>query len=282
MSASSPRHLIAHFSLSGTTARVAGWIKDRLAESGHQAALLDLAFPPQSREGLSPSEADCLWVLSPVYAMHPAPAVLEFLAGLPEGNGKPAVVLAVYGVVCSGVALPDMGGLLQEHGYRLAGAAKVVAQHSMMWTDSAPLGQGRPNDADRQEVLRLVDRVSGLAAGDGGWQPLALTALEYQPQEIKDVAPQRNVKMLKSIMPPITLDQDLCDECGLCADRCSTQNITLSPQPVFGDDCIFCLNCVRVCPTGALGNAVLGPLGDELRTRAASFGEPVETRVFLP
>ena len=76
--------------------------------------------------------------------MHPAPAVLDFLAGLPEGNGKPAVALAVYGMVCSGVALPDMGGLLQERGYCLAGAAKVVAEHSMMWPYDSPLGQGRP------------------------------------------------------------------------------------------------------------------------------------------
>ena len=282
MSASSPRHLIAHFSLAGTTARVAGWIADALDKAGHEAALLDLAYPERSTDGPSPAEADCLWVLSPVYAMHPAPAVLDFLAGLPEGNGKPAVTLAVYGMVCSGVALPDMGGLLQERGYCLAGAAKVVAEHSMMWPYDSPLGQGRPDDTDRRQVLRLVDGVTGLLAGDGQWQPLPLTALDYQSEEIKTTAGERSLKLLREMMPPITLNPDLCDECGLCAEQCHLANITLDPHPVYGDNCVACQMCVKACPTGALDNPMFLGLESMLRERSAFFGEPAETRVFLP
>ena len=84
------------------------------------------------------------------------------------------------------------------------------------------------------------------------------------------------------MMPPITLNPDLCDECGLCAEQCHLANITLDPHPVFGDNCVACQMCVKACPTGALDNPMFLGLESMLRERSAFFAEPAETRVFLP
>lgn len=55
----------------------------------------------------------------------------------------------------------------------------------------------------------------------------------------------------------ITIDQDLCQGCGLCVEVCKDLSLALvegkascSGTPVFG--CIACGHCMAICPTGAI------------------------------
>ncbi len=275
-------HLIVYFSLGGGTAKVARWIEEVLRAEGQAVTVADLTFAGSPVYAPLPGTAqvDCLWVLSPIYAQHPAPADGDYLRSLPEGQGRLVAPVVTYGVVCSGMGLYEMASALLDKGYRLAGAAKVVSEHSMMWPYESPLGQGRPDQDDAQAVRGLARRVAGAVASPGDLQALTLADLDYQPQAVREAAAQRNVHMLRTELPLMGLDQERCDECGLCRMNCCTHNISLSPKPVFGDRCIYCLNCLRVCPQQALSNPLLGGLDKFLRERAAFFNEPALTRVF--
>lgn len=276
------KHVIAFFSVSGSTAKVAAWIEQYLTQAGQQATLRDLTFGEKSagEEDASPGQTDCLWVLSPVYSQHPAPAVSEYLGRLPQAEGCLAVPVVTYGVVCSGTALYEMGHTLQAKGYHLAGGAKVVAEHSIMWPYDSPLGQGRPNEDDQRLIQGLAQQVIGHLEALDKFSPLALEALNYQPEEVRQIAAGRSVHMLKNELPPMQIDAERCDQCGLCAEGCCQGNIVLDPLPVFGDDCIYCLNCLRICPQAAIDNPMLAGMEKALRQRAASFGEATETVVF--
>jgi nitroreductase/NAD-dependent dihydropyrimidine dehydrogenase PreA subunit len=63
----------------------------------------------------------------------------------------------------------------------------------------------------------------------------------------------------------ITVNPDLCNKDGICADVCPIKIISFKdgrlPVPVPGADqmCIRCGHCVAVCPTGALAHTVMSP-----------------------
>ena len=55
----------------------------------------------------------------------------------------------------------------------------------------------------------------------------------------------------------LTIDQDLCIQCGACVDDCPFHIIEMrddypSPDPKRVHHCIGCQHCLAVCPTGAL------------------------------
>lgn len=66
-------------------------------------------------------------------------------------------------------------------------------------------------------------------------------------------------------MDLIQVDQEKCINCGLCANVCPTNVITMGnegPQAT-GKSCIACGHCVAVCPEAALDN-VKAPLSKQL------------------
>ncbi|MBW1672307.1 MAG: nitroreductase family protein [Deltaproteobacteria bacterium] len=67
-------------------------------------------------------------------------------------------------------------------------------------------------------------------------------------------------------MSLITVDQEKCNQCGICVAECPARIIRMdskedypSPTPDFKDVCLKCGHCVTVCPTGALSLDWLSP-----------------------
>lgn len=55
----------------------------------------------------------------------------------------------------------------------------------------------------------------------------------------------------------VSLDPVLCNQCGKCETICPTQAVQMKTTGVQVDyrRCIFCMECVHQCPTGALTNS---------------------------
>ena len=285
MDVTSSGHVVAYYSVAGTTALVAGWIQQALQQAGCRVATLDLTRKGRP-QGPGPDEigpGDCLWVLSPVYVQHALPRVMDFIQALPQSPGRPAVPVVTYGAVCSGVALPEMGRALSQRGCKIMGGAKMLSEHSMMWPYDNPLGQGRPSQEDQAQIQGLVARVLGSLSG-GEPAALELSALDYQPPQIQEMAATRSLDAMIKMVPPMSFDQAklaACADCGKeCVKNCPQANISFNQGPNFGQDCQFCLHCMRVCPSGAISNPMVQMLEQELNKRAQAIGEPAQTLVF--
>ncbi len=279
------KDLVVYFSPSGNTRKVADIIANTLNQMGQKAVVFDLAAKDEkdhkelavdtlNRDG-------CLWVGSPVYAHHALPQVTDFISGLPVTKTGYAVPFVTYGGVTSGMALYKMGQILTENGFRLLGAAKIVAVHSMMWRFKNPLGEGHPNDEDKAMVRDLIKAVHEKFSNPDRMSALTPDQLNYQPKNSQEAFHHADIKTTKKIFPPMKFDADLCTECGVCKEECPTRNIVMEPSFQFGDNCIFCYDCVRTCETGAITNDIFHVINDRLRMLASKYSETSGSMIFL-
>ena len=283
MSGENVKSLIVYLSPAGTTRHVAQIIEKKLNEMRCEVELFDLGkkedltkLKEKGKEGLKNC---CLWVGTPVYAGHAVPQIIDFILGLPDGKGSFAVPFVTWGAVTSGLALDEMGRAFADKGYTVLGAAKIVAVHSMMWRSKDPLGGGHPDATDDKMIDDLVCTVHSKFQDDL-ITPLPLARLNYQPQEVQEWLKTVNIEAAKTMLPPLQLIEEACTKCGICEKECPAFAISLDPFPRFGDECILCYNCVRLCEDDAI-KSDLSQIEGMLKGKVAEQPELPPSQVFV-
>jgi Pyruvate/2-oxoacid:ferredoxin oxidoreductase delta subunit len=275
--------LVVYCSPSGSTERVAHFIKKRISDLEVPVTLLDLGGEPDLPfilpQLLDAKDNLFLYVGSPVYANRPLPQVMAFISMLPQARIGYSVPFVTWGGVTSGIALHDMGKALDQKGYKVLGAAKVIAPHSLMWRSDDQIGKGHPDAKDSALIEALVERVHAkVRAGNPG--PIPLSALAYQPEHVRAAMEKMGIQAVRSNFPVRVVDLGRCTRCGLCVEKCPAQALSLSPDPHFGESCICCYRCVRICPEAAIG-ADLSTVVARIRERARQYSEQPPTEIFV-
>ena len=278
-----PKSVIVYSSPAGTTRHVAEVIKSMLNDAGCLSEIFDLGEKEDclgfESAQKSFASGDCLWIGSPVYTYHALPGVMDFISKLPSDRGGVAVPFVTWGEVSSGLALYEMGQQLENKGYRIAGAAKIAALHSLLWQVGNPLGHGRPDRIDDVLIRDLVKKVQG-KINSGKFDACSVEDLNYQPGPAQKIMQEMCLEKAKPMFPKIEADNDLCSKCGECEKVCPVHAITCSPYPQIGDKCIFCFNCVRLCEEQAF-KIDLSPFGERLRSMAAENNEHPLSKIFV-
>ena len=161
---------IAYCSPAGSTRHVATVIEGSLISLGSEVHCLDLGEKGDHNGFIDlivkAGPNNCLYLGSPVYRDMAVPVVMKFIDSFPNINGCYAVPFVTWGGAFSGIALWQMGRALTEKGFHLAGGAKVLAVHSMMWNYSDPVGQGHPDFTDDELVSTFArDIYNQLSSG---------------------------------------------------------------------------------------------------------------------
>jgi ferredoxin/flavodoxin len=272
---------IVYISPNGSTGKVAETLADQLAKGGAAVNLTDLSVAGAGRTLTHSSKVDeqtCLLIGSPVYRDMAVPPVMAFIDELPQSDGGWAVPFVTYGRACSGVALWQMALALMDKGFRIAGAAKVVAVHSMMCRSNNPVGEGHPDADDLQQVCYLADKLLQQFA-TGTPVPLAPEVLDYHPTELASVF-KAKIGQPWMIVPK-TVDERVCTGCGICADNCPVAAIILNHVPAFGDTCFDCFSCIRLCPEDAIIPSVpMVSIEEMISERVKNINEQPLTRIF--
>ena len=284
MTANSKKVFIVYFSAAGSTRHVAEVMEKRFKELGAQPSLHDLAenkdlCQTTSQQIRRLGNDCCLMMGSPVYMSHAAPPIMRCISKLASVDGSYAVPFVTWGGASSGISLFEMARELSRKGFRILGAAKVLAVHSLMWQLENPLGVGHPNSADDKVVEQLVDEIYSKMQS-GGEKDLELARLAYQGKEVHAEMEKVTLEIAKAHMPARVVDEEICNKCEVCTEFCPTDSVTLTPYPVFGEDCVYCFNCMRICPEGAI-KADLTEVWERIRDRAAFFKERPHTQIFV-
>jgi ferredoxin/flavodoxin len=272
---------IVYFSPAGSTRHMARVMEKRFKELGIEPSLFDLAKNSELAQVISEQIRDdsCLIVGSPVYVSHAAPPIMRFLAELIPVPSAFAVPYVTWGGASSGIALFEMARELQQRGFKVLGAAKVMAVHCLMWQLENPLGEGHPNYEDERMVRKLIDEINRKMQSQSS-RGIDLSDLAYQKKEIHAEMEKMSLEVAKAHMPIRQVDEELCNQCEICAEVCPTASVALVPYPVFGENCIYCFSCMRNCPEGAI-KASLSEIWQRIRDRAKFFVERPYTEIFI-
>jgi ferredoxin/flavodoxin len=267
----------------GSTRKVAFFIKEEFRRRDTDVQLLDVARDKHTPDFLESLKATgrhaCLFIGSPVYRDVAVPPIREVIEKLPQMDGAFAVPFVTWGQACSGVALWQMGSALRDKGFKIAGAAKVLAAHSLMWQTDNPAGRGHPDQSDQQALKELVGTLYRRFESTD-IPVLSLDILDYQPQ---DQADQMKKKINAPWMTvPKEVDSDLCTQCGICREECPVVAVVLDPWPRFEPNCFDCFNCVRLCPENAIQPAIsMSQIEEHIRDRVRTIAEQPYTQIFL-
>jgi ferredoxin/flavodoxin len=276
---------IVYFSPAGSTRHVAEVVEKQFMALGIEVSSFDLAERSSdvataiSRQMKDSEGKSCLFIGSPVYVSHAVPLVSECIAGLKENTDAFAVPFVTWGGACSGISLYEMGKELVNKGLPILGAAKILAVHSLMWPLENTLGKGHPDADDDRMVEELVNHVHD-KLHEANPKGVKLSDLAYQTKENHAEMEKVSLQAAKAHMPERTIDTELCNQCQVCSDVCPADAVTFTPYPEFGDDCVFCFNCMKKCPEEAI-NGDLSEIWQRIRDRAAFFSERPYTQIFF-
>jgi len=226
------------FSPTNTTRKIVEGIAQGLQPTSKQ--YFDLTPPGATGQMRQEFNQDVAIIGAPVYAGR-LPSVMLSRFKQIKGNGRPAVLIVVYGNRAYEDALIELRNVAIEAGFKPIAAGAFVGEHSYS-TSNKPIAIDQPDTEDMvkahafgQAILKKIQTASNIPN-----EPL------YVPGNF----PYKEVQMRASIAPSV--NEALCSRCGECALVCPTGAIDReNPVSTSKELCIRCCACVKTCPNGA-------------------------------
>jgi ferredoxin/flavodoxin len=248
-----PKSLIASLSLGGTTAHVAERIAAGLQSAGYEVDLCNLAAAqPPPLHGY-----DLLGIGAPAYYFRPPFIITDYVNGLPDLAGRSFFVYVLHGTY-PGDTGNDLRHALDRKGAKEVGYFTCYgADYFLGYLKERYLFS--PDHPTAEELASaeafgrdVATRMAGEVYVKQKYDPAS--GLMYRLE--RALVSRWLVSKLYSRM--FRLDVDACTACGLCAELCPTGNITQDEDghPVWGRDCLLCLNCEMKCPQDAIASPV--------------------------
>ena len=213
------------FSPSGTTSTSANLIATNISNNIQNINLLKNKITEEQQF----TSNDIVIVSMPVFAGRIPAICADMLKNL-KGNNTPAIAVVVYGNRAYEDALLELTNILTENGFIIAGAAALVAQHSIF----TKVAHGRPDASDIEKIKNFATQCAA-----------AIKTKTFPALSVPGNSPYRAPS---SIPLSISVGSN-CNECGACVRICPVGAIPAeNPQSTDSDKCINCTACISACP----------------------------------
>lgn len=182
---------------------------------------------------MTENDSDLTVIAAPVFAGRIPKLVSDRLAMI-NGEGKPAVIIAVYGNRAYEDALIELSDIAKSLNFNVIAAGAFVAQHSL----SPNVANGRPDITDIKEIKDFGHAVAS-----------KLNTRVSSPLIIPGNHPYKERKKMQAT--PFSLAS--CTKCKMCITLCPTTAITFENNEIKTslEKCILCAACVAKCPKNA-------------------------------
>jgi ferredoxin len=192
--------------------------------------------------GLLDRNADCVGLVFPVHIWGVPSLVQQFLHAMNKQSGVYYFAVAVNGGQVSRT-LVQLKELMANYGLTLSVGFDIkFPSNYIPW--------GGPGSLEKQQALfnaalgkidiaaeYIASRKSGLIEKGPLWQRVLFTGI-YKV----------TYNLVKTMDKSFHID-GTCTSCGICANVCPVQNITLEAgKPVWHGGCEQCLACIQWCP----------------------------------
>lgn len=240
----SPAVATVRFSPTGTTERITNSIAIGMGQSTPIQRNVTL---PQQRIGFAEWVANNAlnfdyWIFGiPVYAGRVPRIAYETLTQM-QVKDQLAVSCVVYGNNEYGMALKELTALLEGAGFKIAGAAAFIAEHS--FSAKFPIAIGRPDDQDTSAAMQFGRNVGAKERSSDS----------ISSQELRGKM-KFSTRVLPDKGPKPTVDHAQCVKCQICVEHCPMGIIAADTIEFLNADaaklCLGCMSCVKRCPENA-------------------------------
>lgn len=259
---------LIYFSPTATTKQVLEYVAQGMAAT--QVEHMDLTLPGEDNARQS-GDGDIALIGVPVYAGRVPLLAIERLQRI-KGNGRPAVVVVVYGNRAYEDALVELKDIAGDCEFVPVAGGAFIGEHSFA-TSERPIANGRPDETDAAEARSFGVKIQDMLASASSTQDLGSL---HVPGNI----PYKERPEKKAVAP--VADPEVCILCGTCAESCPSAAIDID-EAVQADPatCILCHACVKNCPTAAITFQAppLQELADKL-SRECRIRQ--ESEIYLP
>lgn len=175
----------------------------------------------------------------------------KFIEQLPSLNNKPAFVFTTYGFT-SGKMLKIFDKWVSEKGFL------VVAGHALHTPESFPpmVARGRgfddsPNENDMKNFNGFISELDRIIKDIKAGKEIKKAKINIG--FLNSILPTRPRTKARKDMGEKYVDENLCNECGICKKKCPYDAIILDPRPIFDmNKCYGCWACFNHCSKKAI------------------------------
>ena len=230
---------LIYYSPTGTTQRIVREIGQNLGLK----LISENNLAENKFESIPKVSDNCLTIIGmPVYSGRLPITVIESLKKL-QSNQSPAVIVVVYGNRAYEDSLLELKEIAGNFGFKVVAGAAFIGEHSYS-THDKPIAKNRPDEKDLEKCRDFARMIT------------------EKFKDIKDISslsepdipgnyPYKERKPSNSAIHPET-DKNLCTLCGICAEVCPTNAITIQDTVITdGELCTLCCACVKYCPEDA-------------------------------
>jgi len=191
-------------------------------------------------------QEDIALVGVPVYAERIPPFLTECLNKI-SGNGKPVVLVCVYGNIHAGIALNELAAIFRDCGFVIIAAGLFVGEHTFSCGE-LPIAKGRPDTNDIAIAHKFGTQIRKKLQNASSIDDVSIRLHRRKLSLPALIVPPRGERLVVKKPDP---DQDICLKCGICFNSCPMKAIDAVSYRINASKCIRCLSCVKKCPPGA-------------------------------
>ena len=234
---------IRYFSATGTTKKIVKAFTKGLAGD---VRMLDFTST-EKRKDIAKVASDLVVLAVPVYGERIPRFIYPYLKKL-QGNGKPLVVISIFGNMGFGISLEQFADLAKKNNFKLIGAGAFVGEHSYA-NNNIPVGFGRPDAKDLAEATFFGQQIQAkLDTGD-------LQTIEVPASTTPMILTHTPDFLPKILLKQPKVDHDICTNCQACVVKCPMSAIDQETLKINEKSCLRCFACVKVCPEQARRHA---------------------------
>ncbi len=184
----------------------------------------------------------------PVYEQGLNPLVWNFLNSLPKSNNSPVFFVDTLMAYSGGVKGP-VKRILKKKGYNPLGAIEIVM----------PNNYKKSKNNIKKDQLKIE---KGIIKAKKFVNDLINNNIKFRDIPIYSTlmgipSNSKIVNKLMNKLVPVIINEELCDQCGICTMICPTGHIIVNsetnyPKIVESNSCIQCLRCMSFCHKEAI------------------------------
>ena len=240
--------LIICFSQTGHTRTVAGCIRDGIVAVTGQCDLTEI----KAVDGKSLDAYDLVGLGCPVFYYQEPANVRDFIGALQPLNGQQWFVFCTHGSII-GTTIASMSKQLEEKGARITGFHDTYADATLPFYPHPTYTTGHPDALDLEQATFFGRRIAERGQKIAGGGRVQIPAPPALPDEWIKNAEMFSLEYMAKIFPRLTINPEKCTLCLACEKDCPVEGIEILTNPQrIQNPCIFCWNCVNVCPAAAI------------------------------